>query len=326
MNGTSTTPIGQADIPDLSRVTFFDGERLSAVDLNDAATVQRELRWLHNRSLHNWGIGLGFAARGNKGDHQVTIGPGYAIDCRGREIILTETITKAVPARADDGHGLPVFYYLVSAYPDDTKLMVLERRQGECETNGAVRLRDRADIYWKAQDEQAVQVGIEIVLAQATVQNCQLAKALSLDQRRSARPFQQPFIAAGETPKGRTPWELSMANIGGQATVIGVQTEVDTSAARFGARPEYQAQLRGDRFVPAAPATNQPALLVEGMAFVSYPKRNSFNFNVFLPRSLAGLSTSVPMNPESLFTEAGSKALLKWAQEKWWVVWVGVEG
>src|SRR5688572_8670581 len=126
INNTS----GQADIPDLSRVTFFDGERLAAADLNEAATVQRELRWLHNRSLHNWGIALGFAVSGAKGDRQVQVQQGYALDCRGREIILTETINKAVPARAGDSQGKPITYYLVAAYPDDARLTVLERRQG----------------------------------------------------------------------------------------------------------------------------------------------------------------------------------------------------
>src|SRR5215212_10120473 len=99
----SSQGVGNIEIADLNRVAFFDGQRLAADDLNGAATVQRELRWLHNRSLHGWGIGLGFAVSGAKGDRQVTIGPGYAVDCRGREIILTETIKKAVPARADDG-------------------------------------------------------------------------------------------------------------------------------------------------------------------------------------------------------------------------------
>src|SRR5262245_49690929 len=100
MPGSSIDAGGSIDIPNLSRVDFFDGQRLAAGDLNDAATVQRELRWLHNRSLHSWGIGLGFAISGAQGDRQVQIGPGYALDCFGREIILTEPIAKAVPTHA----------------------------------------------------------------------------------------------------------------------------------------------------------------------------------------------------------------------------------
>ena len=48
------------DIPDLERITFFAGQRLLARDLGDLQRADRELRWLHNRSLHTWGIGIGF--------------------------------------------------------------------------------------------------------------------------------------------------------------------------------------------------------------------------------------------------------------------------
>ena len=60
------SPSSANDIPELDRVVFFDHQRLTARDLNEAATVQRELRWLHNRSLHGWGIGLGFGVSGAK--------------------------------------------------------------------------------------------------------------------------------------------------------------------------------------------------------------------------------------------------------------------
>ncbi len=322
MNG-STTPTGQSSIPDLNRVVYFDGQRLAAEDLNEAATVQRELRWLHNRSLHNWGIGLGFAVSGNKGDRQVTVGLGYAVDCLGREIILTEPLTRAVPARSDDGQGNPVIYYLVAAYPDDTQLAAVERRKGECGTDGAVRLQDRANIFWKAQGEQAVQVGIEIVLAQATVQNCQLAKPLSLDQRRSARPLQQPFVAAGSTMMGFTPWEPLTTKIQNTDTLIGVKAEIDTSDARFGSTPQYQAQLWGERYVPLNKQNGQGGFLVEGLTYVAEPARNSFTFNVLLPRNLSVFGNT-PVNPDSLF--ASGDTLVKAVKDNWWVVWIGVEG
>src|SRR5262249_23658315 len=150
----------------LSRVAFFEGERLAAADLNAAATVQRELRWLHNRSLHSWGIALGFAVTGGTGDQQVMVGPGYGVDGVGREVILTESITIVVPSTADDGHGQPVTYFLLTKYPDESTLPVLEERQGECGTSGPVRLQERADIYWKKQGTQLL-TGFELVLAQA---------------------------------------------------------------------------------------------------------------------------------------------------------------
>ena len=61
------------NIPELERITFFPGQRLHAEDLTDVQTVDRELRWLHNRSLHTWGIGLGFGVTGEAGASAVAI-------------------------------------------------------------------------------------------------------------------------------------------------------------------------------------------------------------------------------------------------------------
>src|SRR5829696_7000623 len=93
------------DIPELERIQFFTGQRLTAGDLSELQRANRELRWLHNRSLHGWGMGIGFGVTGERGETAVTVTPGYAIDCRGREIILTETMTLAVPAVAADDSG-----------------------------------------------------------------------------------------------------------------------------------------------------------------------------------------------------------------------------
>jgi hypothetical protein len=313
----------QADIPDLSRVTYFDGERLAATDLNEAATVQREFRWLHNRSLHNWGIALGFAVQGAKGDRQVTISPGYALDCQGREIILTETITKAVPARSGDTQGQPLIYYLVAAYPDDSRLTVLEQRQGECDSDGAVRLQERAAIYWKGQGDGAVEGGMEIVLAQAKVQNCVLAAALSTEQRRAARPSQQPLVAAGQTPAGSTPWEAWTITVDNESRIIGVRVTVDTTEARFGSAPSYQARLAGDRVINQINDGQPFTFVLDGTPLVSDPARQRFTFAMLLPRELQ--TGGLALNPDSLFNNAAAD-LLDTVKTHWSVVWVGVEG
>ena len=70
--------------PFTERIAFFDGQRLFASDLQFLEQFNREMRWLHNRSLHQPGIGSGFAVSGNKGDREVRIEPGYAIDNLGR--------------------------------------------------------------------------------------------------------------------------------------------------------------------------------------------------------------------------------------------------
>ncbi len=72
----------------MERPVFFDGQQLYADDLQELAGFHQALRWLHNRSLHQPGIGNGFAVAGKRGDREVSIGPGYALDYLGREIVL----------------------------------------------------------------------------------------------------------------------------------------------------------------------------------------------------------------------------------------------
>ena len=129
----------RVDIPDIERVTFFTGQRLTEKDLAALQRANRELRWLHNRSLHSWGIGIGLAVAGERGDSAVTVEPGYGVDCLGREIILTAPRTMPVPAVAHGPDGGEAVYYLVAAYQEDADQKIAERRPGVCLPEGTVR-------------------------------------------------------------------------------------------------------------------------------------------------------------------------------------------
>ena len=88
------------DIPLLERPAFFDGQRLMAYDLAATQTYNRELRWLHNRSLHGWGIAFGFAIAGTRGVQSVKVDIGYAIDRIGRDLILDAPVEMPIPSVA----------------------------------------------------------------------------------------------------------------------------------------------------------------------------------------------------------------------------------
>src|SRR5262245_62580048 len=103
----------------VERPQFFNGERLFAPDLQSVEQFNREMRWLHNRSLHQPGIGNGFAVTGKKGAREVTIGPGYAIDAEGREIVLTQDQVEPVQPVAGQDDGSPVLFDLTVSYPSD---------------------------------------------------------------------------------------------------------------------------------------------------------------------------------------------------------------
>jgi hypothetical protein len=104
----------------IERLQFFNGQRLFASDLQGIEAFNREMRWLHNKSLHQPGIGNGFAVAGKKDDREVQIGPGYAIDALGREIVLTQTQVEPVPPVAGEEDGTAALFDLTVSYPDDS--------------------------------------------------------------------------------------------------------------------------------------------------------------------------------------------------------------
>jgi hypothetical protein len=248
----------------IERIQFFNGERLFASDLQDLEAFNREMRWLHNQSLHQPGVGSGFAVSGGRGDRQVIVTPGYAIDSCGREIILTQPEMEAIPPVADNGAGAPAFYDLTVSYPADSDLKASETREGICLPQGVVRLREAPVFCWvrlgddglqpvDATLKARIQQGLMIVLARIEVFNCQLKQPVSAAQRRNAKPAQQPHIASDVRVTGtwgvrRTLVERSAGNLPG-LTILPIQftTMVDTTSGNFCATPNYMARLVHDR-------------------------------------------------------------------------------
>src|SRR3954468_19224942 len=102
--------------PRRERPAFFDGQQLEAGDLQGLESYGAELRCLHTRSLHQPGIGNGFAVAGARGDREVVVGAGYALDADGREVVLTTEERQPVPAVASEPDGRSVFFDLTIAY------------------------------------------------------------------------------------------------------------------------------------------------------------------------------------------------------------------
>ena len=232
------------NVPDLKRISYFNGQRLSAADLADSSDFSRELRWLHNRALHDWGIAGGLQVQGSVGARAVSVSPGYAVDARGREIILTTRTDVNVPAVS--AHGAETTFFLTASWVADGAETVLQTAQGPCLGSGAIRLSDDPLLAWRSQKD--LTNGLDIVLAQVWVRNCRLSRPISSAVRRNARPSEQPYIAAGQTDASLLNWAL----IGGPQP-MGLQVEIDTSDAQFGTTPQYLVQVDGERYLAGAP-------------------------------------------------------------------------
>ena len=267
---------GNLDIPVLERPAFFDGQQLTAADLAAVQAYHRELLWLHNRSLHNWGIAFGYAVEGKRGATSVRIGAGYALDCRGRDLILDDGQELPVPAVAGAAGGGPQVYLLTASYADDDELEV-ETRAGVCDSSGAVRRIEAPVLRWQDPADNAAENryrrGIDVVLASVKVAGCALAEDASGAERRDAIPARQPYVFAGRTAAGKTPWRLWP-----DGDPIGVATTVSTTEAGFQAAPRYFAHVVGERMSPLP-----RKLVVDGYAQVAEAGAGGFDLRVILP-------------------------------------------
>jgi hypothetical protein len=252
------------------RLQFFNGQRLFAPDLQAIEAFNREMRWLHNRSLHDWGVAAGFAVSGEKGDRQVVVSPGYAIDVDGREIVLTQVETLPIPPVASEEGGGSVFFDLTVSYPEDEKLEEVETREGICLDRGVVRRQEKPIFCWVRlkKDSQGnlqpkdtttdIKDGRKIIVARIEVFNCQLNRRVCIAQRRNARPPKQPYIACGEEeptmwdvelilPSEELPPELPEQTDAVFIAPFKLVAKIDTSQAGFLITPSYSARLDGLR-------------------------------------------------------------------------------
>jgi hypothetical protein len=323
----------------LERIQFFNGERLFASDLQSLESFNREMRWLHNQSLHQPGVASGFQVTGNIGDRQVTVSPGYALDCCGREIVLTESQVLEIPPVADDGSGNPAFYDLTVAYPDDSQLTPSESRTGICTPAGVVSLREAPVFCWVELSsdptnhqpidqrlKNRINGALFLVLAQVQIFNCQLKQPVSTVPRRNARPSRQPRINCGvELNPG---WNLVLA----PGVVITTSTDavsfgeaayngsVDTSSAGFQSTPNYSARIVGLRTFPFTPpaVAGQPP-----------PAPQTFFMDALLSILPSGTPKSFQVqifpNYETWGTGTPQQSDITTAVGHWTIAWMGVE-
>lgn len=292
----------------LERVAFFEGQRLAAADLEAAQAHDRELRELHSRALHDWGVASGLGVSGKKGDREVRVASGHALNRWGRELIVTAPLTVPVPQVAGAG-GADALYalWLAPAEGEPT-----EMRAGVCAPPGAVRISDAPAVVWRGLDDRRAD---EVALARVRIRNCRLSQDPSPEGRRDAIAGPRPRIASGETPSSRTRWRF-WPDATDAASAAGVATFVDTATGGFGVTPHYQARVAGERTVERSGTQ----FMADGHPEVHAASAAGFTLRMVMPRDLS--VGEQELNPSWAFTD-GLTDVLRGAG--WRVVWLGVE-
>ncbi len=307
----------------VERLQFFNGQRLFAADLQQLEAFHRTMRELHNASCHQAGLGAGLAVCGEPGDREVVVGPGYALDVDGHEIVLSRDHTEPVPPVDGDPDGTPAVYDLVISYPDDDLLEVVETRAGICAPRGAVRLREEPVFCWVRLREdgsgvlspentalgQDIAVGRRLVLARAEVQHCKL-KRLSIAERRNARPPTQPMIACGRAAPA---WQVTM----GPSSIFGLpslslEATISTKTAGFINTPCYSARLDGPRDFEVTNFGNSIGFQADGFLSIHSAKPDEFTVRVIVPGLFPNLFLVDVDDLETFFSV-------------WTIEWMGVD-
>lgn len=293
----------------LERVTFFDGQRLAAADLESVHDGDLRLRRLHNRTLHDWGVASGLGVSGKKGDREVRVAPGHALNRFGRELIVSPERVSPVPAVAGSS-GEEALYELALAPAESEPVEV---RQGVCAPAGAVRVSEAPRISWRLPEDRRAD---EVVLAQVWIRDCRLSRPPSPEGRRDALSGPRPRIASGATPQHHTRWRF-WPDPDDASTAVGVSAAVDTANGGFRLVPHYQAELMGARLFER----DGQEFVVDGHAEVHAPAAAGFCLRVTLPRNLS--AGGLPVNPDWAFVPGFTDRLA--GLGAWHVTWLGVE-
>ena len=299
------------------RVTFRDGQLLTARDLGDAASRQSRLLALHTRYMHGtWGIAVGFEIALAPGNAAVDVGPGYAIDETGSSLLLAEGIRVPVPASS-----APTPFVLVAAYQEDAAYRSRPGAPDLC--NGGAGIspgHERPVISWRTPDD--IRFGPEVPIVQVVASGGVVQGSLDRRVRRYARRLIRPYLATGHTEPGQTGWTTWQAPGDPEfARQLGVEVVVDTSEAGFTRIPTYFATIQGDfnglpsdltNFFASGqnPPVPDPAFYLSSFGFVTNAQPDRFTYRVVLGRKFP---MAVALGADQLKTR------------RWAIAWLGVE-
>jgi hypothetical protein len=244
------------------RLRYGRGEALLGRDFAQQAAQDDQLRWWHSRALHNaYGVveGLEVTVALVNGVSTAKVGPGLAYDCHGRELPL------------DRPRRVPV--------PEDEEQLVLAIASGAPEAGCAP-----PSGGW-CRDERVAPGGVVLRWVRRSGFTSRDGVPLTVSDEAAVfsapkvRPLARPRIGHGATISGDTAWRPWVEAFPDEQVLrLGIQVDVDTSAAGFTAVPCYFAQVTGSMWT-----ARLPLVLLLPFGHVAQTAKDRFTFRLLAP-------------------------------------------
>jgi hypothetical protein len=233
---------------DFERFIYRQGQLLASRDFRDQQRMEAARQWMHNSAAHNvWGIALGYELSSSgsnldrwEANETLTISPGIAYDCFGRELILARE-TKFDRSIFEDDLGnlrddlTGRTFFLVLTY----KETAVKPTGDSCSGSPNSVVFPQPLFVWKPKNE--VIYGPDVPLLYVSFTNVASVRRFTANR---ARPQARPKIASGRTVAGQTAWQNWEVLVSPPVTV-GLQVKIDTREAGFQQTPCYFAWLNG---------------------------------------------------------------------------------
>lgn len=312
------------------RIRYFDGQLLTARDLQDDVAYEARMRGLHVRALHNtWGVALGFEVT-VQNSNVVKVSPGIAYDCRGREIFSARDLLVGPPPRPPGSQVNAWLFDLVLRYDEGSER---GRTDSVICLDGVSPGEERPLWRWRFAGDavgvtptsttplEPLRLGEEIPLARFVIQSDEpRIGPPDFTERRNAQGLVRPHIAGDQVQQQLLPHP--------DGNEFSFTLTVNTSAGGFSQKPFYFARITIPFLLDLAQQGGQTAELLRHLLgpFVTIrtASRQSFimdvRFAVSFPREGITLSRETPMGSAFLSRASRGKDVLSAI-----VNWVGLE-
>lgn len=182
---------------EIKRLNYYNSQFLVEKDFNDEQLYHKEMRRLHNRALHTWGVVNGLQVERVPNECKVSVTPGIAIDRLGQEIVLAER-----PATLNlDEFGTDAPVYVTIKYRDVTDQADKDRSDTQTEGERYNRWTERPEV--KASAAEPAADAPEVLLAVVRLDGKLDGKKAVADVSPSRRRYAGSRI--GASSDGREP-------------------------------------------------------------------------------------------------------------------------